>query len=392
MPSRPSRRPVAGAVAVLAALAAGSGCKKPPELQPPEPPGVAVVRPAEREFAPYKEFTGRIEAKDPVRVVPQVTGVLLSRDFTEGRPVEKDKTVMYRIDPILFQADYDSAAANLAKAEADIVKAKADAALAKVQFDREDMAFKGGGGSASNRDEKAAQYAVAQAQTKVADSAKAAAEAGRAKAQKNLDYCTIKAPATGMSRLSKVAKGDAVTAYQTPLVEIVPTEAVYATWEVDELTSLWYRDQVYEKKTIPNPKDGRLRVGIAQKNEDAFTRFSTVSFIDAEIVRGTGTRTIRAEFDNKDERLSPGDSVRVRVDAGAAGKALMIPEAVVVPQDRQRVVYVVDDKDEVVVRPVELGQADGGWVVVRGGVTPADRVAASNLLRLRPGVKVKVQQ
>lgn len=392
MSSSWSRRPARGAVLVLAALAAG--CKKPPELQPPEPPGVTVVRPAEREFAPYKEFTGRIEAKDPVRVVPQVTGVLLSRDFTEGQPVEKDKTVMYRIDPVLFQADYDSAVASLAKAEADILKAKADAALAKVQYDREDLAFKGGGGSASNRDEKAAQYAVTQAQLKVADSAKLAAEAAKAKAKKTLDYCTIKAPATGTTRLSRVAVGDAVNAYQTVMDEIIPTDKVYAVWEIDELTSLWYRDEIYEKKTIPNPKEkgGALRVAIAQKNENTFTRSSTVSFVDTEIVRGTGTRTLRAEFENTPARLSTGDSVRVRVDAGKAGKALMIPEVTVVQQDRQRVVYVIDEKDEVAVRPVELGQSDGGWVVVRSGVTPSDRVAASNLLRLRPGVKVRVQQ
>jgi RND family efflux transporter MFP subunit len=367
------------------------GCKKPPELQPPEPPAVTVVHPAEREFEPYKEFTGRIETKDPVRVVPQVTGVLLSRDFTEGQRVEKDKTLMYRIDPVLFQADYDSAAASLAKAEADILKAKADAALARVQFDREVTAFKSGGSSASNRDEKEAQYEVTKAQLKVAESSKKAAESAKSKAQKNLDYCTIKAPATGMSRLSKVAVGDAVNAYQTLLVEITPLDRVYATWEIDELTSLWYREQIFDKKTIPNPKDGGLAVKIAQKNESEFSHTGAITFVDAELVRGTGTRTLRAEFDNKDGKLSPGDTVRVRVTAGKAGKAVMIPEKTVITQDRQRVVYVLTDQDEAAVRVVELGQSQGGWVVVHSGVTPSDRVAASNLLRLRPGVKVRVQ-
>lgn len=382
----PRLYPVLGLVAPL------FGCAKPPELQPPEPPTVTVVRPAERDAAPYKEFTGRIEAKDPVRVVPQVTGVLLSRDFIEGQPVKKDETVMYRIDPVLFQADYDSAVASLAKAEADIVKAKADAALAKVQFDREVDAFNKGGGSASNKDEKEAMYAVTKAQQKVADSAKQAAEAAKAKAQKNLDYCTIRAPASGVARFSKVNKGDAVTAYQTLLVEVVPTDPVYATWEIDENTSLWYREEIFGKKTIADPKVTRMEVTIAQKDEATFKRSGAVTFIDAEIVRGTGTRTLRAEFANADKRLSPGDSVRVRMSAGAAGKALMIPENTVVAQDRQRVVFVVNDQDEVAVRPVDLGQSDAGWVVVRGGVGPPDRVVTSNILRLRPGVKVKVQQ
>jgi RND family efflux transporter MFP subunit len=375
----------------LVALAL-TGCKKPPELQPPEPPAVTVVRPAERAFTPFKEFTGRIEAKDPVRVVPQVSGVLLTRDFTEGKPVKKDETLMYRIDPVLYQADLDSAVAALAKAEADIVKAKADAALAKVQYVREQATFEKGGGSAANRDEKEAQYEVTKAQLKVAESSKQAAVAAKAKAQKTLDYCTIKAPATGTARLSKVAVGDAVTAYQTFLVEVVPTDPVYATWEIDENTSLWYREQIFDKKTIPNPKSSPVEVKIAQKDEAAFRRTGRLTLVDAELVRGTGTRTLRAEFDNADGRLSPGDSVRVQISAGVAGKAVMIPEAAVVTQDRQRVVYVVTDQDEVAVRVVDLGQAEGGWVVVRSGVTPADRVATTNLLRLRPGVKVRVQQ
>ncbi|MFO0796278.1 MAG: efflux RND transporter periplasmic adaptor subunit [Gemmataceae bacterium] len=377
---------------VLGLVALLPGCAKPPELQPPEPPTVTVVHPTERDAAPYKEFTGRIEAKDPVRVVPQVTGVLLSRDFTEGKEVKKDETVMYRIDPVLFQADYDSAVASLAKAEADIVKAKADAALAKVQYDRELDAFTKGGGSASNKDEKEAQYAVTKAQLKVAESSKQTAIAAQAKAQKNLDYCTIRAPATGSARLSKVQKGDAVAAYQTLMVEIIPVDPVYATWEIDENTSLWYREQIFDKKTIPDPKVTPAEVTIAQKDETAFKRTGKLTYLDAEIVRGTGTRTLRAEFANADRRLSPGDSVRVRMIAGAAGKALMIPESTVVAQDRQRVVYVLTDQDEVAIRPVDLGQADGGWVVVRGGVTAADRVVTSNILRLRPGVKVKVQQ
>jgi RND family efflux transporter MFP subunit len=376
---------------VLGLAAALVGCAKPPELQPPEPPTVTVVHPAERDSAPYKEFTGRIEAKDPVRVVPQVTGVLLSRDFTEGKLVKKDSTELYHIDPVLFQADLDSAVASLAKAEADIVKAKADANLAKVQFDREVEAFNKGGGSASNKDEKEATYAVTKAQQKVAESSKQAAEAAKAKAQKNLDYCIIRAPATGVARLSRVQKGDAVTAYQTIMVDVVPTDPVYATWEIDENTSLWYRGQIFDKKTIPDPKVTQLEVTIAQKDETEFKRSGALTFVDAELVRGTGTRTLRAEFANADKRLSPGDSVRVRMTAGAAGKALMIPEHTVVAQDRQRVVYALTGQDEVAVRPVELGQADGGWVVVRGGLTAADRVVTSNILRLRPGVKVKVQ-
>ena len=97
-----SRIPGLAAVALLSSLVglaapspatAGCGCAKPPPLAPPEAPTVTVRNPQLRSYAPTKEFNGRLVTKDPVKVVPQVSGMLLRRTFTEGQLVEKDKTL-----------------------------------------------------------------------------------------------------------------------------------------------------------------------------------------------------------------------------------------------------------------------------------------------------------
>src|SRR6516225_2282207 len=80
----------------VAGLLAMGGCGKlPPPLAPPEAPTVTVKTPQVREYTPTKEFTGRLVTKDPVKVLPQVTGMVLHRAFIEGAEVEKDKTLLF---------------------------------------------------------------------------------------------------------------------------------------------------------------------------------------------------------------------------------------------------------------------------------------------------------
>src|SRR5258708_4511486 len=91
---------------IAAALMVGCGTG-PPQLPPPEAPTVAVVKPRTTPLRPTKEFNGRLVTKDPVKVIPQITGRLLKREFKDGDLVEEDKTVLFRIDSVLTQAEVE---------------------------------------------------------------------------------------------------------------------------------------------------------------------------------------------------------------------------------------------------------------------------------------------
>jgi RND family efflux transporter MFP subunit len=383
-------------------VAAVAGCgKAPPPLAPPEAPTVTVRHPQPQSYSPTKEFTGRLVTKDPVRVVPQVSGMLLRRLFEEGKTVEKDKTVLFEIDKTQFEADLKKAKADIAKAEADAKNWIAQIKLAEAEFTRIDDAYRRGVGAKTDFDKAAANVDVAKAQLDVAKSAKEAAVAAEAKAAENLRYCTIYAPITGRTRQTLVAEKSVVDAYKTALVDISPTDEIYAVFEVDELTSLWYRDQIYEKKEIPDPRNEAtpLRCWITLRDGRTYPPAGQpgqpVRFIDPEIVRGTGTRTIRATFPNPDGRLSAGDSVRVRVEAGRPRQVLTVPETAVFAQQRKRYVYVAatsPEGEKAELREVEPGPAFDGVVVIESGLTTADRVIVDNLLRVRPGVRVQAKQ
>jgi len=405
-------RPAIGAVFGFAlALLTGIGCGKPPQpLAPPDAPQVSIQSPAMRSYLPVKEFTGRLVTKDPVMVVPQVSGMLLRRTFNDGDKVVgsvrlfgavvRPGTLLFVIDKVQFDADLKKSRADIARAEADMKNWKAQITLADAELLRAEQAFKGNATAKTDLDKAAANVEVAKAQLDVAKANREAAIAAEAKSAENLRYCTIYSPASGVVRQSKVAERSIVDAYKTELVEVTPIDPIYAIFDVDELTSLWYRSEIYEKKTLPDPRnpDTPLRVWITTKNGRTYPPFDQpgqpVEFIDPEIVRGTGTRTIRATYPNPSRLLSGGDSVQVRASAGVPREVLTIPETAVFAQQRKRYVYVAtpsSDGDQAQLREIEPGESFEGFVIIEKGLSTADRVIMDNLLRVRPGIKVQTR-
>jgi membrane fusion protein, multidrug efflux system len=407
--SVPSLAPI-----LAGALIAGCG-PGPQTLAPPEPPTVAVVRPAVTPLRPTKEFSGRLVTKDPVKVIPQVTGRLLSREFKDGDYVEEGKNVLFRIDSVLYKAEVEKAKADIARADADMANWTAQLARDKAELDRLNQGAKLAV-TKSDLDKAAASVKVDEAQVALAKATRDAAQAAHTKAEENLKYCTILAPATGRLGQSLVSTGSVVDAYKGELVSVYPIDPVYATWEIDELTSRWYRDQI-RTGAIPDPRNPStpLIVTIRFKDEKYFTtdtsdrsRNGVMDYIDPEIVRATGTRTLRATFQNPPKKgpngewltpaLSAGDSVRVRMPAGAAREVLAVPESIVFSQQRKQYVYVVME-GKAQLREIEAGAAFDGLVEVNRrasaaastGLDESDLVIADNLLRVRPGVPVTVK-
>ena len=217
------------------------------------------------------------------------------------------------------------------------------------------------------------------------------------KAQFDRKNCTIRCEVRGVARVSRtnVTPGNLVTAGQTVLCRVTSVDPIHAIFDVDELTSLAYRRRIYDTKELPDPRDPRFRLKceVGTKDEVGYPHKGVVDYIAPEIARGTGTREVRGVFANPQYRLTPGDSVRVRVEAGKPRRAVTVPEVAVGSQQRQKFLYAVNGMDEVEFRPVVLGpvrEVNGIRLqVIESGVSPADRVVVNGLLRVRPGVKVQ---
>ena len=117
-----------------------------------DPPTVAVIKPKAVPLRSTKEFTGRLVTKDPVKVIPQITGRLVNREFKDGDDVEEGKTVLFRIDPVLYKADVEKAKADIAKAKADIDNWSAQIQRDRAEFERVKKTFDTGVGAKTDLD------------------------------------------------------------------------------------------------------------------------------------------------------------------------------------------------------------------------------------------------
>ena len=145
---------------------------------------------------------------------------------------------------MLYKAEVEKAKADVAKATADNANWTAQIERDKAEFERLKQRRQGTGieiGPGQGRRQREGRRGTAGECRRRAGSA---AESALAKAEENLKYCTITAPATGRLGQSLVSAGTLVDAYKTELVSVFPINPVYATWEIDELTSLWYREQI----------------------------------------------------------------------------------------------------------------------------------------------------
>ncbi len=130
-----------------------------------------------------------------------------------------------------------------------------------------------------------------------------------------------------------------------------------------------------------------MALGLA--TEEGFPHQGTINFVDNQVNPKTGTLRVRGVFPNKDEALSPGFFARVRVPIGPPHKALLVSDRALDTDQGQKILYVVNDKNEVVSRPVRLGALHDGLRAIEDGLKPGERVIVNGLQLVRPGITVE---
>jgi len=371
----------------LAAAAAGTlalgmalliGCRKAETAAgPAKPPEVSIATPTSQVVTEFDVFTGRTMAVQTVEVRPRITGRLDQVLFTDGADVAAG-TLLFRIDDRPFKATVDRAQATIDQATARLERLKLQETRAKKLVDSNAIPEEQFEQIMFDRQEAAASLAVAMADKETAEL--------------NLDYTKITAPLAGKISRRLVDPGNLVRADETPLTTIVSTGDMYVYFDFDERIVLQLRRA---NLVFPSPSDRntpsinrRIPVKLALADEDEFTHDAYINFSDNQVDAGTGTLRIRALIENPGSLLSPGLFVRVQVPIGSPHPALLIPEAALGTDQGERFVYLVNEKDEIVYRRVEIGWSTDGKRVIEKGLTPTDRVVVNGLQRVRAGTKV----
>jgi multidrug efflux system membrane fusion protein len=315
----------------------------------------------------YLDGLGTVQASNTVAIRSQVDGKLQSVSFVEGQQVKKGDTLAV-VDQRPFTAALDQAKAKRAEDEAQLVSDQKD--LERFQ----DLVRKGAG----------TQQAVDQQQAKV-DNLKAtiqADQAGIESAETQLSFATITAPIDGRAGFRQVDAGNIVHASDTTpitvLTEIKPAWAIF---------TLPQRDLAPVREAMLK---GDVPALAFDQDDTRELAKGTLLLIDNQIDQLTSTIRLKAAFHNDDEKLWPGEFVRVRVLVNTLKDAVTIPIAAVQRSSQGIFAWVVNPDDTVENRPIEAGPSVADMTVVTSGLKAGERVVVSGQYRLRPGTKVSV--
>ena len=360
-------------IIVSAALLAGCNDQGETQAHPAEPQVIVhVVEKAP--LAVTTELPGRTTAFRIAEVRPQVSGIVLKRNFTEGSDIEAGQS-LYQIDPATYQADYDSAKGELAKSEAA-------AAIAHLTVKRYVPLV---GTKYISQQE----YDQAIADARQADASVIAAKAAVEGARINLAYTKVTSPISGRIGKSNVTEGALVTNGQaTELATVQQLDPIYV--DVTQSSNDFMRlKQSVEQGSLH--KDSTSSTGeLVMENGQSYPLKGSLQFSDVTVDESTGSITLRAVFPNPEHTLLPGMFVRARIDEGVQPNAILVPQQGVTRTPRgDATVMVVNDKSQVESRAVVAAQAIGDKWLISEGLQPGDKVIVSGLQKARPGVQVK---
>ncbi|KIX15254.1 efflux RND transporter periplasmic adaptor subunit [Dethiosulfatarculus sandiegensis] len=355
------------------------GCKgQENKYQAPPPPTVTVSEPAQRTVKVWAEYTGNTVALESVDIRARVEGYLEKIAFEPSAKVSRGQ-LLFKIDPKPFQAKVN-------QAKADLATAKAELSLAEATLTRKARAFKAKAVSEVEVIQAKAEKAKAEASIQAAE---AAVEA----AQIDLGYTSINSPIDGRISRSLVDVGNLVGAGETTkLSNIVKIDPIYAYFNVSEQDILYYQRMARENKNRQQTAEERGTIFLATAESDEFSYRGSIDYIDNQVDAATGTIQVRAVFPNSEGRLVPGYFVRLRLAIETRGNAVLVPDVALGTDQRGKYLYVVDDKNQVEYRSVEVGALEpDGLRLIDKGLKPKEKVVVNGLLRVRPGIKVNPQ-
>ncbi|EEX91093.1 efflux transporter [Brucella ceti M644/93/1] len=330
--------------------------------QPAQTVSTVTVEPGV--WQPGVEAIGTASALNGVDLTVQLDGVVQKINFKANQDVKQGDILLQMEDSIQ---------------RADLAAAEAEAVLAQQNLKRADTLRTRGVGAVSNVDTTAS----------AANAAVALVEKMRA----TLAQKSVKAPFSGVIGIPKVDIGQ----YLTPGM-------VIATLQNTDIMRIDF--------TVPEQLLATIKLGQTVKvgsNADTLDFTGKIVGIDPKIDPTTRLVSVRAEVDNPDHKLTPGQFVQVRVELPEESNVIALPQTSIVSSLYGDYVYVVrpEQKQESAKASeaakvqegqkqvaqqvfIKLGRRSAGNVEVTSGLKPGDIIITAGQNRLSSGVPVKI--
>ncbi|HEX8838938.1 MAG TPA: efflux RND transporter periplasmic adaptor subunit [Sphingomicrobium sp.] len=324
---------------------------------PGQIPTVTVIVPGRSEVARIVTASGPLGAKRDQPIGIAGSGGRVIR-------VLADAGTWVRAGQVLAVVDRSVQTQQAAQQAAQIQAARAQAALAQADYDRA-IALQGRGFiSKAEIDSKKASRDAAFAQVRVAQ-----AQLGATRAQ--IGQLNVLAPAAGLILARSVEVGQIVS------------PASGALFRIAEGGQMEMRAQL-SQQDLANVHVGMPAqvTPVGSDRSFAGSVWQVAPVIDPQ--SRLGDVRIAVPYG---PAMRPGGFAQVKISSGTTA-APLLPQSAVLSDDKGNYVYIVNDKNEIERRPIQIGTVDDRGVTIASGLSGNERVVLSAGPFLNPGQKI----
>ena len=331
------------------------------------PPNVTVQTIKTENVIRSFDAPGRVVSKYQVSIMARISGYLQKSYFKEGDYVKAGET-LFLIEPAEYQNASNVAGANIQNIKAQLAYANKQLARAEELVRQDYIARSKYDEILANRDALQAQLVAAQSSYK--------------DTKRNLSYTTVKAPVDGRIGIIDVTVGNYVTPSSGSLTTINSTNPIYVTFPLSS--------EDYAAISSIDKANAKRKVELFFTNGEKYKFDGVQDFLDNKVDQTTGTVTMRATFQNPDNKLLHGEFVNVKVYANNPTLVPVVPIVAVQENQEGKYVYVLDEQGLPKLTYIKVqGQAGDNWIV-KEGLKPGDKVIVDGILKVTPGSPVKI--
>jgi multidrug efflux system membrane fusion protein len=340
-----------------------------PAAPPPAPIVAGTV--AQHDVPIYLTGVGTVIAYNTDVVRAQIQGQIISINFTEGQTVHAGD-LLAQIDPRPYQALIDQYTGNLERDQAQFKNAQAN-------LTRYTTLGQKGWATPQLLETQQAQVGELQAAIK-ADQALIDA------AKVQLSYTRLTSPIDGVAGIRQIDVGNIISPSNTNgLVVVTQLHPISLIFTLPE-TNL---PQIQQQQQ--NTKTPLAVLAYSQDNTIQLDQ-GVLGLVNNEILQTTGSIQLKANFDNKANKLWPGELVNARLLVDTRHNGLTVPASVVQQGSKGPYAYVVNPDNTVAIRPIKVAQIADGQALIDSGLQANEQVVVDGQYKLQPGTHVTILQ
>ncbi|HRH69244.1 MAG TPA: efflux RND transporter periplasmic adaptor subunit [Flavobacteriales bacterium] len=299
-----------------------------------------------------RDYVCQIHSVQHIELRALEKGYLQDMLVDEGQIV-KEGQLLFRIKPVLYQAE--------------VQRAAAEAEFAEIEY--------------RNTKALADSNVVSPNELALAKARLAKAQAELAMAQAHLGFTEMRAPFDGIVGRFHVRKGSLLDEGEL-LTELSDNSAMWIYFNVPEAEYLEYK-----KKSLAGQG---TEVKLLMANGEIFDQTGTITAIESDFNNTTGNIAFRATFPNPKGLLRHGETGSILMGS-ELNNVLLIPQKATFEVLDHRYVFVIDKDDTLRTTRIETGAELQHVFEVTQGLMPGDRILLEGLRKVKDKDKVEVE-